>query len=120
METAVGNCKILKNKLSYNYIDEDKNGSGDKFHQYLEVNLIHLKDVLTFKEKETVIVVNFNGRYVSGLNRGGTYNKTLTDRLYVTVCDFQIKNRLVKAFKHLTYLAAKKREEERKASGDKF
>ena len=32
----------------------------------------------------------------------------------------EMSNRIAKAFKHLAYLATKKREEERKASGDKF
>lgn len=88
---------------SYCYIDINKL-SGE----YVSVKVFKTKkdDVFEFNPKGSKYYLH------------GSYNLARFDKLCVN--DVEMRERLTKAFQHLTYLAIQKREAERKASGDKF
>lgn len=99
--------------------------------------LKNLKEVRDFKESEQHIYLSFTGNYVtekiyeakdddftiySYKGSKYTYKKTKEEDTFygLYVPDIEMRERIIKAFQHLTYLAIQKREAERKASGDKF
>ena len=66
--------------------------------------------------------IKLTGDYikVSSKRKGKSENVSYDNIEGIYIEDTEMKPRLIKAFQHLAYLATKKREEARKASGDKF
>ena len=94
------NLKRIDYSSSYGGIQLDLKNNAVNFHNVIE----------SYRNKN-----NSEPYYSKRKIKNVTYNDII---FYVD--DEDLSDRLAKAFEHLTYLAIKKREEDHKASGDKF
>lgn len=83
-----------------------------------QITILNFRQLLSC-HKDYVILKFTERQYMIRPNRGEDVNESSdVQRIYIE--NIEMRARILKAFQHLAYLATKKREEERKASGDKF
>ncbi len=93
---------------------EDISISGRNITLFTIGNNVTLIDRVLWNGKETWT----DGKYFKSLEQFNTNKKISSFKLIIA--DREMRERYLKAFQHLIYLAKSRRKEERKASGEKF
>jgi hypothetical protein len=116
-DTETGGYSFSINTIEYGIMEDTLELTGNYEGEKLvaKINLTKLQKV---REIEVIdFDVYMTGNYVNYYSQDISYK---TSRFNIIYRDFEEIKRLQKAWIHLTYLAKKRREKERKLSGDKF
>ena len=111
---------IEKNFLFCEYKD-----SEDNTHMSYKIDLSKLIQVKLVKQTNTRyerddIILKTVGENILVDYNNEKYGSLYRNNIHFFVSNIEMRERLIKAFEHLAYLATNNRETERKASGDKF